>query len=62
MSKLKNENRGERFDWEKGKGDGGGFGYTCHRKKPNQLVERALEREAAEGVIVSSKTQRWRDC
>ena len=52
----------ERYDWEKGKGDGGGFGYTWSSQGSlDQLVERALARREQEGILASSQTQRWQD-
>ena len=50
----------ERYDWESGKGDGGGIGYTwSSRGNLDYLVERALAREKEEGVIASTNQQSW---
>lgn len=52
----------ERFDWESGKSDAGGYGYTWSSQGPlDQIVARAKEREAEQGIIASSQTQRWQD-
>ena len=52
----------ERFDWESGKGDGGGIGYTwSSRGSLDHLVERAIAREQEQGVITSTKHQTWQN-
>lgn len=52
----------ERFDWESGKGDGGGIGYTwSSRGSLETLVERAIAREQEAGVITSTKHQTWQN-
>lgn len=52
----------ERYDWESGKGDGGGVGYTwSSRGSLDQLVERAMVREQEAGVITSTKHQTWQN-
>ena len=52
----------ERYDWESGKGDGGGIGYTwSSRGDLDHLVARAIAREQEEGVITSTKHQTWQN-
>lgn len=52
----------ERFDWETGKSDAGGYGYTWSSQGTlEELVARAEKREKDQGIIVSSRTQRWQD-
>ncbi|MCR9106003.1 MAG: phosphoadenosine phosphosulfate reductase family protein [Gammaproteobacteria bacterium] len=52
----------ERFDWETGKSDAGGYGYTWSSQGDlEELVARAEKREKEQGIIVSSTTQRWQD-
>lgn len=52
----------ERYDWESGKGDGGGVGYTwSSRGDLDYLVERAIAKEQDAGVITSTKHQTWQN-
>jgi hypothetical protein len=52
----------ERYDWESGKGDVGGIGYTwSSRGSLETLVERAIAREREAGVITSTKHQTWQN-
>ena len=52
----------ERYDWEAGKGDGGGIGYTwSSRGDLDYLVARAIAREQEGGVIMSTKHQAWQN-
>ena len=52
----------ERYDWEVGKGDGGGIGYTwSSRGDLDYLVERAIVREKEEGVIASTAHTTWQN-
>jgi len=52
----------ERFDWEAGKTDAGGHGYTWSSQGTlEELVARAEKREKEQGIIVSSKTTRWQE-
>jgi len=52
----------ERYDWELGKGDGGGIGYTwSSRGELDYLVERAIVREKEEGVIASTAHTTWQN-
>lgn len=52
----------ERYDWEAGKGDGGGIGYTwSSRGDLDYLVERAIVREKEEGVIASTAHTTWQN-
>ena len=52
----------ERYDWEAGKGDGGGIGYTwSSRGDLDYLVARAIAKEQEGGVIMSTKHQAWQN-
>ena len=52
----------DRYDWESGKGDGGGIGYTwSSRGDLDYLVARAIAREQEGGVIMSTKHQAWQN-
>ena len=52
----------ERYDWEKGLSDTGGYGYTWSPQGTlEELVARAEEREKQQGIIVSTSSQRWQD-
>lgn len=52
----------ERFDWESGKSEAGGYGFTWSSQGSlEEIVERAIERERASGVIVSTTTAKWQD-
>ena len=52
----------ERYDWESGRSDAGGHGYTWSSQGTlEELVAKAEKREREQGVIASSKTQRWQD-
>jgi 3'-phosphoadenosine 5'-phosphosulfate sulfotransferase (PAPS reductase)/FAD synthetase len=52
----------ERFDWESGKSDAGGYGYTWSSQGSlEELVARAEKREKEHGIIASSKTLKWQE-
>lgn len=50
----------ERFDWDSGKSDAGGYGYTWSSQGSlDELVARAEKREKEQGIITSTTTQKW---
>ena len=52
----------ERYDWEVGKTDAGGHGYTWSSQGAlEELVARAEKREQEQGLIANSKTLRWQE-
>ena len=52
----------ERFDWDSGKSDAGGYGYTWSSQGTlDELVARAEKREAEQGIIASSTTLKWQE-
>lgn len=52
----------ERFDWEVGKSDAGGYGYTWSSQGTlEELIARAEEREKNENLIVSGNKLRWQE-
>lgn len=52
----------ERYDWDAGKSDAGGYGYTWSSQGTlEELVARAEEREKSQGVIASTATLGWQE-
>ena len=52
----------ERYDWDTGVTEAGGYGYTWSSQGSlDALVARAEERERQQGVIASTSSQRWQD-
>ncbi|MBA6414182.1 phosphoadenosine phosphosulfate reductase family protein [Parahaliea sp. F7430] len=52
----------ERYDWDSGWSDAGGYGYTWSSQGTlDELVARAEAREKEQGVIASSTTLRWQE-
>ncbi|PLW66920.1 phosphoadenosine phosphosulfate reductase family protein [Pseudohalioglobus lutimaris] len=52
----------ERYDWEIGKSDAGGMGYTWSSQGSlEELVARAEKREKEQGILASTTTQKWQD-
>jgi Phosphoadenosine phosphosulfate reductase family len=52
----------ERYDWEIGKSDAGGMGYTWSSQGSlEELVARAEKREQDQGILASTTTQKWQD-
>ena len=52
----------ERYDWESGKSDAGGYGYTWSSQGSlDKIVERAEQREKEGGIIASTSAQKWQD-
>ena len=52
----------ERYDWESGKSDAGGYGYTWSSQGSlDKIVKRAEQREKEGGIIASTSAQKWQD-
>jgi len=52
----------KKYDWKDGEIDAGGVGYTWSSQGTlDEIVERAEAREAEEGIIASTSSERWQD-